>query len=74
MAIESGARKLGIPGKEIHGIFYSTKFYQQFSDPKYGLQLMSDDHIPELIEEVRDTPCCQYFLNRCRYEGRVLNL
>lgn len=25
--------------------FYSTKTYQQLSDPKYGLQLMSDQYI-----------------------------
>ena len=37
-------------------LFYNTKVYQQLSDPKYGLQLMSDDYILEnLIEELRET-------------------
>ncbi|MDE5642081.1 MAG: DUF3791 domain-containing protein [Muribaculaceae bacterium] len=37
-------------------LYYNTKIYQQMSDPKYGLQLMSDDYIiEELIEELRDT-------------------
>lgn len=37
-------------------IYYSTKVYQQMSDPKYGLQLMSDDFIvEELIKELRET-------------------
>ena len=37
-------------------LFYTTKVYPQLSDPKYGLQLMSDDYILEnLIEELRDT-------------------
>ena len=37
-------------------LFYTTKVYQQLSDPKYGLQLMSDDYILEnLIEELRET-------------------
>lgn len=36
-------------------IYYSTKVYQQMSDPKYGLQLMSDDYvIEELIKELRE--------------------
>jgi hypothetical protein len=26
-------------------LFYSTKTYQLLSDPKYGLQLMSDQYI-----------------------------
>ncbi len=37
-------------------IYYSTKVYQQMTDPKYGLQLMSDDYIiEELIDELRET-------------------
>lgn len=37
-------------------LFYSTNIYRQLSDPKYGLQLMSDDYILEdLIRELRDT-------------------
>lgn len=36
-------------------LYYSTRIYQQMSDPKYGLQLMSDDYIiEELINELRD--------------------
>ncbi len=37
-------------------IYYTTKVYQQMSDPKYGLQLMSDDYIiEELIKELRES-------------------
>ena len=37
-------------------LYYSTKVYKQMSDPKYGLQLMSDDYIvEELIKELRET-------------------
>ena len=37
-------------------LYYSTKVYRQMTDPKYGLQLMSDDYIlEELIEELRET-------------------
>ncbi len=37
-------------------LYYSTKIYEQMSDPKYGLQLMSDDYIlEELVEELRLT-------------------
>lgn len=37
-------------------LYYDTKVYQQMSDPKYGLQLMSDDYIvEELINELRET-------------------
>lgn len=37
-------------------LYYSTKVYEQMTDPKYGLQLMSDDYIlEELIEELRET-------------------
>ena len=36
--------------------YYSTKVYEQMTDPKYGLQLKSDDYIlEELIEELRET-------------------
>lgn len=36
-------------------IYYSTEIYQQMSDPKYGLQLMSDDYvIEELVNELRE--------------------
>ncbi len=36
-------------------LYYSTKVYEQMTDPKYGLQLMSDDYIlEELIQELRE--------------------
>lgn len=35
-------------------LFYSTKTYQMLSEPKYGLQLMSDYYILEnILEELR---------------------
>lgn len=50
------AEKLHVDAEHALNIFYSTKVYQQLSDPKYGLQLMSDDYILEdLIEELRDS-------------------
>ncbi len=37
-------------------LFYETKAYQHLSDPKYGLQLMSDEYILEnIIEELKDS-------------------
>ena len=49
------ANALQIDAERALDIFYSTKVYQQLSDPKYGLQLMSDDYIlEELIEELRE--------------------
>lgn len=49
------ADALQIDAERALDIFYSTKVYQQLSDPKYGLQLMSDDYIlEELIEELRN--------------------
>lgn len=37
-------------------LYYSTKVYEQMTDQKYGLQLMSDDYIlEELIQELRET-------------------
>lgn len=36
-------------------IFYSTNVYRQLSDPKYGLQLMSDGYIMEdLLNELKE--------------------
>lgn len=50
------AEKLHVDAERALNIFYSTKVYQQLSDPKYGLQLMSDDYILEdLIEELMDS-------------------
>ena len=50
------AEALQIDAERALNLFYTTKVYQQLSDPKYGLQLMSDDYILEnLIEELRET-------------------
>lgn len=50
------ADALQIDAERALDMFYATKVYQQLSDPKYGLQLMSDDYIlEELIEELRDS-------------------
>ena len=47
------ADTLNIDAERALDIFYSTKIYQQLSDPKYGLQLMSDNYILEdLMEEI----------------------
>lgn len=43
------ADKLGIDEEQALNTFYSTKTYIQLSDPKYGLQLMSDEYILENI-------------------------
>ncbi|MDE6749314.1 MAG: DUF3791 domain-containing protein [Lachnospiraceae bacterium] len=38
-------------------LYYTTKVYEHMSDPKSGLQLMSDDYILEdLITELRAIP------------------
>lgn len=50
------AEALQVDAERALDIFYSTKIYQQLSDPKYVLQLMSDDYIlEELIEELRES-------------------
>lgn len=50
------ADALQIDAERALDMFYATKVYQQLSDSKYGLQLMSDDYIlEELIEELRDS-------------------
>ena len=50
------AEALHIDAERALNLFYTAKVYQQLSDPKYGLQLMSDDYILEnLIEELRET-------------------
>lgn len=37
-------------------LYYSTNTYEQMTDPKYGLQLMSDEYvIEELINELRES-------------------
>ena len=49
------AETLHIDAERALNLFYTTKVYQQLSDPKYGLHLMSDDYILEnLIEDAFD--------------------
>lgn len=40
---------LQIDAERALDLFYSTKTYQQLSDPQYGLQLMSDKYILDNI-------------------------
>lgn len=48
------ADALQIDAERALDLFYATKIYEQLSDPKYGLQLMSDNYVlEELIEELR---------------------
>ncbi len=50
------ADTLQIDAERALDLFYTTKVYQQLSDPKYGLQLMSDGYIlEELIDELRNS-------------------
>lgn len=50
------ADALKISPERVLDLYYSTKVYEHMTDPKYGLQLMSDDYIvEELIEELRDS-------------------
>ena len=39
------AEALKIDAEQALDLFYSTRTYQLLSDPKYGLQLMSDQYI-----------------------------
>lgn len=41
------ASELSISEERALDLFYSTETYRQLSDPKYGLQLMSDGNIVE---------------------------
>ncbi len=41
------ANTLKISPERALDLYYSTKVYEQMTDPKYGLQLMSDDYILE---------------------------
>ena len=43
------ADALQIDPERALGIFYASTAYQQLDDPKYGLQLMSDQYILEDI-------------------------
>ena len=48
------AAALAIDEERALDLFYSTETYRQLSDPKYGLQLMSDGYIVEnVISELR---------------------
>ena len=50
------AEALHIDAERALDLFYSTRIYQQLSDPKYGMQVMSDDDImEELIAELRES-------------------
>lgn len=50
------ADALHIDAERALDLFYSTKVYRQLSEPKYGLQLMSDGYIlEELIGELRES-------------------
>ncbi|MDE5796114.1 MAG: DUF3791 domain-containing protein [Muribaculaceae bacterium] len=50
------ADTLKISPERALNLYYNTKIYEQMTDPKYGLQLMSDDYIlEELIEGLRET-------------------
>lgn len=50
------AETLNITPERALDLYYGTKTYEQMTDPKYGLQLMSDAYIlEELINELRET-------------------
>lgn len=49
------AEALHISAERALDLFYSTNVYQQLTNPKSGLQLMSDQYILEdLINELRE--------------------
>ena len=43
------ASALEVDEEKALDIFYSTETYRQLSDPKYGLQLMSDGYVLENV-------------------------
>lgn len=48
------AKQLGIDGERAIDIYYSTTIAEQLPDSRYGLYLMSDQYIVNLImEELR---------------------
>ena len=48
------ARALSIDAERALDVYYSTQTARQLSDPKYGLQLMSDGYIVEnILSELR---------------------
>jgi len=49
------AEALDIDAERALDLFYSTDTYRKFSNPNYGLQLMSDLYIvDEVIRELQD--------------------
>ena len=51
------ASALAISEERALDLFYSTETYRQLSNPKYGLQLMSDGYIIEnVLAELRRQP------------------
>ena len=47
---------LQIDAERALDLFYTTQVYQQLSNPKFGLHLMSDDYILEnLIDDLRSS-------------------
>lgn len=50
------ADALNITAEEALDLYYASRVYKMMSDPKYGLQLMSDGYIIEdLVNEIRET-------------------
>ena len=49
------AEALQIDAERALDLMYATKTYQQLADPKYGLQLMSDQYIvDDIIREIQE--------------------
>jgi hypothetical protein len=48
------AEVLNIEAEQALDLFYSTRTYQLLSNPKYGLQLMSDQYIvDDVLKELK---------------------
>ena len=48
------AEVLNIEAEQALSLFYSTRTYQLLSNPKYGLQLMSDQYIvDDVLKELK---------------------
>ncbi len=48
------AEVLNIEAEQALSLFYSTRTYQMLSNPKYGLQLMSDQYIvDDVLKELK---------------------
>ena len=45
------AKAMHISDEQALGYSYSTKTFKQLNDPKYGLQLMSDEYLLEDIQK-----------------------